>query len=85
MKILQVSCGGLGNSGVQAVIMNICRNIPDAYFDIILFTNERRYYDADFEMLGGKIYRIPKYEGSSRCRQKLDYYIRFPRIFLWDL
>lgn len=81
MKILQVSCEGLGNGGVQDVIMNICRNIPDAHFDILLFTSERRYYDDEFEMLGGKIYRIPKYEGLNKYRQKLDYYIRFFRIF----
>jgi len=82
MKVLLVSCEGLGNGGVQAVIMTLCRNMPEIQFDIILFTSERRYYDDEFEMLGGKIYRIPNYEGSSKYRRKLDYYIRFFRIFL---
>ncbi|WP_078429778.1 glycosyltransferase [Alkalihalobacterium alkalinitrilicum] len=81
MKVLKVSCEGLGNGGVQNVIMNICRNIPDAKFDIILFTSERRHYDNEFEMLGGKIFRINKYEGSSRFIKKIDSYYKFIRIF----
>lgn len=81
MKILQVSCGGLGNGGVQAVIMNICRNMPEVQFDILLFTSERRHYDDEFESLGGNIYRIPNYEGLNKFRKKLDFYIRFIRIF----
>lgn len=82
MRILQVSCEGLGKGGVQNIIMNICRNLPHIQFDIVLFTSERRYYDDEFEKLGGTIYRIPKYEGSRKLRRKLDYYIRFFRIFL---
>ncbi len=81
MKVLQVSCGGLGKGGVQNVIMNICRNMPQVHFDIIVFTDQRRYYDREFELLGGKIYRIPNYEGLSKIRCKIDYYIRFFRIF----
>jgi glycosyltransferase involved in cell wall biosynthesis len=82
MKVLQVSCEGMGNGGVQAVIMGICRHMPDVHYDIILFTSERRYYDDEFEMLGGKIFRIPNYEGLSKIRRKLDYFLRFFRIFM---
>lgn len=40
-KILAVSCEGLGNGGVQNIIMNIARNLHDSYiFDIVLFTSE---------------------------------------------
>lgn len=81
MKVLQVSCEGLGNGGVQNVIMNICREITEIKFDILLFTSEKRYYDNEFERLGGNIYRIPNYEGKNRIRKKIDYYIRFLRIF----
>lgn len=81
MRILQVSCEGLGNGGVQAVIMNICRNMPEIQFDILLFTSERRYYDDEFEILGGKIFRVPNYEGFKKIRRKIDYYIRFFKIF----
>ncbi len=81
MKILHVSCGGLGNGGVQNIIMNICLNNKDIYFDIILFTSEKRYYDDEFKRLGGKIFRIPNYEGKNKYRKKIDFYIRFFRIF----
>ena len=70
MKILQISCGGLGNGGVQAVIMDICRNMPETQFDILLFTNESRYYDDEFKKLGGKIFRIPNYEGNNKYKKK---------------
>lgn len=76
-KVLFVSCEGLGNGGVQAIIMNIVRNLHREFqFDILLFTSEVRYYDHEFASYGGKIIRIPRYEGKSRIRQKLDYYIR---------
>lgn len=81
-KVLLVSCDGLGNGGVQAVIMNIVRNLHHEFqFDILLFTSETRYYDHEFESYGGRIIRIPKYEGKSRIRQKLDYYIRGRNIY----
>ncbi|WP_043934573.1 glycosyltransferase [Bacillus sp. EB01] len=79
MKVLHVSCEGLGNGGVQSVIMNTCRTFTGKS-DIILFTKEKRYYDEEFQSLGGKIYRLPNYEGRNNLRKKLDYYIRFIRI-----
>ncbi|MEJ6951737.1 glycosyltransferase [Natronospora cellulosivora (SeqCode)] len=81
MKIIHVSCEGLGNGGVQAVIMNIVRFLKeDINFDILLFTDEERYYEDEFSKYG-HIYRIPNYNGKSKIRRKLDYYIRFYRIF----
>ena len=57
-----VSCEGLGNGGVQAVMMNIIRNMHKEYlFDMLLFTSEKRHYDDEFLTYGGKIYRIPRY------------------------
>lgn len=81
MKVLHVSCNGLGIGGVQAVIMNICEHNPDIKYDILLFTNEKRFYDDRFKQLGGNIFRIPRYEGTNRFRRRIDYYIRFFRIF----
>lgn len=81
-RILLVSCDGLGNGGVQAVMMSIVRNLSCKYtFDILLFTNEKRYYDDEFLSYGGKIIREPKYEGSFKFRRKIDYYIRGPRLY----
>lgn len=81
-KILLVSCHGLGNGGVQAVIMHIVRNLSDSYiFDIVLFTDEKRYYDDEFLSYGGQIFRIPHYNGACKLRKKLDYYIRGFKLY----
>lgn len=80
-KILLVSCDGLGNGGVQAVMMGIVRALHGEYqFDILLFTSEERHYDKEFLSYGGRIYRVPRYEGKNQLRKKLDYYIRGKRV-----
>lgn len=80
-RVLMVSCEGLGNGGVQAVMMSIVRNLHKEYlFDALLFTSEKRYYDDEFSSYGGQIYRIPRYEGTNRYRKKADYYIRGYRL-----
>lgn len=74
-RVLMVSCEGLGNGGVQNVMMNIIRNLSDEYrFDMLLFTEEIRCFDDEMEKYG-HIYRIPN------KRSRIDYFIRFPRIF----
>ena len=81
-KILLVSCGGLGNGGVQAVMMQTVRNLSRKFvFDALLFTDEKRYYDDSFLSYGGKIIRIPHYVGNNRIRRKLDYYLRGVRLY----
>ena len=81
-RVLMVSCDGLGNGGVQAVIMNIVRKLYKEYtFDALLFTGEKRFFDDEFESYGGKIHRIPRYDGSNFIRSKADYYIRGRRLF----
>lgn len=81
-RILMVSYRGLGNGGIQAVIMSIVRSLSKEYvFDALVFTNEKGKYDDEFRSYGGQIYRIPWYEGSSLFRKKLDKYIRGPRIY----
>lgn len=77
-----VSCEGLGNGGVQAVMMGIVRNLSDEFiFDMLLFTSEKRFYDDEFLNYGGKIYRIPRYEGKNIFRKRLDYYIRGRKVY----
>ena len=76
-KILLVSCGGLGNGGVQAVMMHTVQNLSGNYvFDALLFTDEKRYYDDEFLSYGGSIIRIPHYSGRYNLRKKADYYLR---------
>lgn len=86
MKILQISCGGLGKGGVQKVIMDITENlVHENVIDIVLFTNERRHYDDRFEELGGKIYRINSFQFKNKILKKINYYIRGPKIFISTL
>ena len=79
-KVLMVSCEGLGNGGVQAVMMNIVRSLSfDTQFDMVLTTNDRRHYDDEFESLGGKIFRFPV--PSNRLLARLEYYLRGFRLY----
>ena len=81
-RVLLVSAEGLGNGGVPVVIMNTVRNLKEEYtFDIVLFTSERRLYDDEFESYGGRIFRIPFYDGKSAIRRRVDYYIRGRYIY----
>lgn len=74
-RILMVSCEGLGNGGVQNVMMNIIRNLSHEYsFDMLLFTDGKRCFDDEMEKYG-IIHRIPN------KKTRVDYYIRFFRIF----
>jgi glycosyltransferase EpsF len=81
-RVLHISCDTLDNGGVQNVIMNICRNIPEVKFDIVVFSLSDSYYEKEFISLGGKVFRIPYYEGKNSFKKRLDYYIRFPKIFI---
>ena len=76
-RILLVSCGGLGNGGVQAIMMGIVRSLSNIFiFDALLFTSEVRHYDKEFLSYGGDIIRIPHYEGSNNYLKALDFYTR---------
>ena len=76
-RVLLVSCGGLGNGGVQAIMMGIVRHLSKQYiFDALLFTSEKRFYDDEFLSYGGKIHRIPHYEGNCPILRKVDTYLR---------
>lgn len=81
-KVLMVSCEGLGRGGVQAVMMSIIRRMrDDCLFDMLLFTNEKRYYDEEVLSYGGQIFRIPFYEGHNVAKRRLDYFVRGQKIY----
>lgn len=81
-KILMVIFGGLARGGTQAVMMSFVRNLSNLYcFDALLFTDAECYYDKEFESYGGKIIRVPHYNGINRWRKKIDYYIRGASLF----
>ena len=81
-RVLMVADRGLGRAGIPAVMMAIIRGLKDEYqFDLVLFTDEVRYYDAEVLSYGGKIFRIPHYQGGSSIRRRLDYYIRGRKLY----
>ena len=81
-KVLMVSCEGLGRGGVQAVMMSILRQMKnDCMFDMLLFTEQVRHYDAEALSYGGQIFRIPFYKGSNRLRQRWELCFRGLRIY----
>lgn len=78
-RILEVSCNGLTNGGVQQVIMSIVRNLSnDFVFDIIVFTKEKEYFDDEFLSYGGKIFRIPHKD--KKKGKEIDFYYRGIKI-----
>lgn len=81
-RVLLVSCGGLGNGGVQAIMMGIVRTLSDRFtFDIIVFTSESRFHEKEFLSYEGEIIRIPHYEGENRYVHALDAYTRDIHIY----
>lgn len=64
IRILHVF-NNMGLGGAETLIMNIYRNIDHnkIQFDFIVHTNEKSAYDDEIEDMGGKIYRIPKFNG----------------------
>ncbi len=73
-RVLMISCNGLGNGGVQHVMMHIARNLSEEYiFDMLIFPDNRIYFDEEAEKYG-TIFRIPL------KKTRIDYYIRFFRI-----
>lgn len=54
----------LNMGGVESFLMNVYRNIDRAkyQFDFILQVDYEGYYEKEIESLGGKIYRIPRFE-----------------------
>lgn len=80
-KILEVSCNGLTNGGVQQVMMSIVRNLHNDYkFDMLIFTNEKEYYEDEFLSYGGEIFRIPRKKPVNG--KEIDFYYRGFNIFI---
>lgn len=76
-KILMVSCGGLGNGGVQAIMMGIVRSLhTECHIDMLVFTSEERHYDKEFLSYGTNLFRISHYEGRNSFFKRADNYIR---------
>jgi glycosyltransferase involved in cell wall biosynthesis len=64
IRILQVfSSAGMHRAGAETLIMNYYHKIDRSkvQFDFIVHTNEKCAYDDEIKLLGGRIYRIPRY------------------------
>lgn len=61
-RILHVM-GGLNSGGSETLVMNYYRNIDKTkfQFDFVIHTNDKQFYEEEINKLGGKIYRMPKY------------------------
>lgn len=70
-----MSCDGLGNGGVQAVIMLIVRNLKmDFAFDIVVSMEDTGYYTEEF-LKQGKIFCIPLNNRTTKWKRRISEYL----------
>lgn len=66
IRVLHV-IGAMNRGGAETMIMNLYRKIDKdkIQFDFMVHTNKKCAYDDEIRSLGGKIYHIPKFNGSN--------------------
>lgn len=80
IRILRIAFNDLGHGGIQSRIMVVSEQLKDKIDqDIIVFSSKPAFYDEEFQKYG-RIFRCPNYEGKSKFRKQIDYYIRYRRI-----
>lgn len=80
IKVLQIAFNDLGHGGIQSQIMSITEKTHRyTNMDLVVWSEDKAYYDEDFEKYG-RIFRISHYNGTSKIRKKIDYYIRYLKI-----
>lgn len=74
IRILHV-LGGLNMGGAETMVMNIYRKIDRTkiQFDFVVHTDEKCNYNDEIHSLGGKIYSIPKYNGTNHIEYKKEW------------
>lgn len=62
IRVLHV-IGSMNIGGAETIIMNLYRNIDrrKIQFDFVVSTNKKCYFDDEIDVLGGKIFKCPKY------------------------
>lgn len=74
-RVLMVSPAELGNSGVSAIVMLLCRQLSAEYtFDLVTLSEKEGVFDKEFCSFGGEIFRL-------HVRQYADNRILFPLSF----
>lgn len=80
LRVLQIAFNDLGLGGIQKVMLVSAAGLKEhADSDVVTFTSNVSYHDEEFEKYG-RIFRVPHYEGKSKLRSRIDYYIRYGRI-----
>lgn len=75
-KVLIIANDNMGIGGIQNVIIGIIRELKTSFqFDVVVFNHHNTEYENEI-LEQGKIYTIPLYEGKSRFRKRLDFYVR---------
>lgn len=71
IRILQVFAK-MNRGGAETMIMDIYRHIDRSkvQFDFIVHTDEKCVFDDEIKELGGKIFRIPRYNGKNHLSYK---------------
>jgi glycosyltransferase involved in cell wall biosynthesis len=72
IRILQVFAQ-MNRGGAETMIMNLYRKIDRSkvQFDFMVHTNEKCVFDDEIQELGGKIFRVPAYNGKNHiCYKK---------------
>ena len=78
IRVLQVF-GRLDRGGAETFIMNVYRNIDRSkvQFDFIVHTADKCAYDDEITALGGRIFRVPRYNGKNHFRYKKEWNLFF--------
>lgn len=71
IRVLQVFAQ-MNRGGAETMIMNLYRNIDRSkiQFDFIVHTEEKGAFDEEIKRLGGRIYRVPRYNGKNHFTYK---------------
>lgn len=71
IRILQVFAR-MDRGGAETMIMNLYRNInrSKVQFDFVVHTTDKCAFDEEIIALGGKIYRVPMYNGRNHVKYK---------------
>lgn len=74
-RVLMVSTAELGNSGVSAIVMLLCRQLRAEYtFDLVTLSEKEGTFDEEFRSFGGEIFRL-------HVRQYADNRLLYPLSF----
>lgn len=74
IRILHV-LGGMGRAGAETMVMNLYRVIDrtEVQFDFMVHTEKECSYDNEIMSLGGRIYRVPSYNGKNHFQYKKEW------------